>query len=269
MRKSYSAVRRYSHNIAGRDFVVGDVHGCFSQLDATLRALSYDVSRDRLFSIGDLVDRGPESNSVLDAVRRHRIKAIRGNHEDMILRWYYGYGSSEQLDINGGGWFIDLVNRGGLARPIANFIRTLPYAIEIETAYGVVGLLHADAPCSPWNLLMATLERERDEGMTKRKVLWQRSRWRSSKQSEVADWSTTLGSLLGLPAPAPSSAAANPYQSIEGVDAVIVGHTPVLEPTVRGNVINIDTGAVYGGNLTVIDLSDVPRLIDKSVTDVS
>ncbi|RQR60746.1 hypothetical protein DIE18_13615 [Burkholderia sp. Bp9125] len=269
MRKSYSAVRRYSNNIAGRDFVVGDVHGCFSQLDAVLGTLNYDVSCDRLFSIGDLVDRGPESNSVLDAVQRHRIKAIRGNHEDMILRWYYGYGSSEQLDINGGGWFIDLVNRGGLARPIANFMRTLPYAIEIETAFGVVGLLHADAPCSQWSELMATLERERDEGLTKRKVLWQRSRWRSSKQNEIADWSTTLGSLLGLPAPAPSSAKANPYQSIDGVDAVVVGHTPVSELTVRGNVINIDTGAVYGGNLTVIDLADVPRLIGTSESDVS
>jgi serine/threonine protein phosphatase 1 len=44
---------------------------------------------------------------------------------------------------------------------------------------------------------------------------------------------------------------------IEGVTAVIVGHTPTQEAAQRGNVINIDTGAVYGCKLTVFDLADV------------
>jgi serine/threonine protein phosphatase 1 len=45
------------------------------------------------------------------------------------------------------------------------------------------------------------------------------------------------------------------------VAAVIVGHTPVSAPLVRGNVINIDTGAVYGGALTILDLAELPLLL--------
>ncbi|BCF99357.1 hypothetical protein PPGU19_039260 [Paraburkholderia sp. PGU19] len=51
---------------------------------------------------------------------------------------------------------------------------------------------------------------------------------------------------------------------IENVTAVIVGHTPVSAVTAKDNVINIDTGAVYGGKLTIMDLADLPQWIDVS-----
>lgn len=56
-------------------------------LDAALKGLEFDPMRDRLFSVGDRVDRGRESPAVLDAVHRHQIKVVRGNHEQMILDW--------------------------------------------------------------------------------------------------------------------------------------------------------------------------------------
>lgn len=46
-------------NHAGRDFVVVDLHGCLDQLEALLKAIGFDPARDRLFSVGNLVDRGP------------------------------------------------------------------------------------------------------------------------------------------------------------------------------------------------------------------
>ena len=52
-------------NALGRDFAVGDVHGCFTRLQQGLDQLGFDPTRDRLFSVGDLVDRGPECESVL------------------------------------------------------------------------------------------------------------------------------------------------------------------------------------------------------------
>jgi len=50
-----------------------------------------------------------------------------------------------------------------------------------------------------------------------------------------------------------------------GVCAVVVGHTPLREVRVRGNVINIDTGAVFRwfGNLTVLDLAAIPVMLAK------
>ena len=48
-------------NESGRDFVVGDVHGCFRTLEHALGALTFDPNLDRLFGVGDLVNRGPHS----------------------------------------------------------------------------------------------------------------------------------------------------------------------------------------------------------------
>ena len=53
-------------NQAGRDLVVGDVHGCFRTLARALSQLEFDPSCDRLFGVGDLVDRGPHSEGRLD-----------------------------------------------------------------------------------------------------------------------------------------------------------------------------------------------------------
>ncbi|WP_080413225.1 metallophosphoesterase [Burkholderia ubonensis] len=260
MKKPYRAVTRYPCNTAGRDFVVGDLHGCFSHLDAQLAELGYDASRDRLFSVGDLVNRGPESPAVLDAVHRHRIKAIRGNHEDMILRWLYNDENAEQLMVNGGEWLWKLTGSPEL-RAICNFMASLPYAIEIECTWGIVGLLHADAPSDRWDVLTAALAAEGDRGLTRRKVLWQRSRWREDPPSKNRT-SSGLRELFGLPAEPASDASTKTHTGpVNGVVAVIVGHTPVPHPIVRGNVINIDTGAVYGGALTIMDLADVPKLL--------
>lgn len=55
---------KYRANILGRDFVVGDIHGEFSKLSKLLSLVGFDEHSDRLFSVGDLVDRGPESRQV-------------------------------------------------------------------------------------------------------------------------------------------------------------------------------------------------------------
>ena len=60
-----SRVRRFPLNARGREFAVGDIHGHFSRLDAALAAVRFAPDRDRWFSVGDLVDRGPESRDVL------------------------------------------------------------------------------------------------------------------------------------------------------------------------------------------------------------
>ncbi|WP_156803421.1 metallophosphoesterase [Frateuria aurantia] len=45
---------------------MGEIHGCFSRLEAALALVGFDAGRDRLFAVGDLVDRGPESAEVLN-----------------------------------------------------------------------------------------------------------------------------------------------------------------------------------------------------------
>ena len=52
--------RRFARKPLGRDLAVGDIHGYFSRLEQTLNQAGFDPARDRLFSVGDLTDRGPD-----------------------------------------------------------------------------------------------------------------------------------------------------------------------------------------------------------------
>lgn len=81
-----AGVVHYGQNTAGRDFAVGDIHGCFSALQQALDAIGFSESTDRLFSVGDLVDRGPESEQVLTWLDKPWFHAICGNHDFMTWR---------------------------------------------------------------------------------------------------------------------------------------------------------------------------------------
>ena len=63
-------IRRFSPNRLGRDLAVGDIHGYFALLQQALDSIDFDPERDRLFSVGDLTDRGPECAKALDWLAR-------------------------------------------------------------------------------------------------------------------------------------------------------------------------------------------------------
>lgn len=272
MNEPYRAVHRYSRNTLGRDLVVGDIHGCFSLLKAELQKLGFDPEFDRLFSVGDLIDRGDESDMVLEAVSRYGIKAVRGNHEQGILdwmalkgegpsqqflddmrtdadhalsEWAYCDGPTSQLAYNGGEWFVRLYGTDDMgwnqAQAITRYFSALPYAIEIETGHGLIGIVHADVPFASWHQLLRALDRPNPGESTREQILWDRRRWKSR------------------------AVAAH----IEGVTAVVAGHTPTHDVAQCGNLINIDTGAVYGNKLTILNLSDIRGELargDRSIT---
>ena len=60
----------FPKNHEGRDFVVGDLHGMFQTLEALMETVKFDTTIDRLFSVGDLVDRGPESKRVVEFLKQ-------------------------------------------------------------------------------------------------------------------------------------------------------------------------------------------------------
>ncbi len=62
-------------------WVVGDIHGCFSMLMKRLRECQFDPQQDLLVSVGDLIDRGPDSLGCLALLRESWMTAVRGNHE--------------------------------------------------------------------------------------------------------------------------------------------------------------------------------------------
>lgn len=68
-----------------RLILIGDVHGCVDELQALLRAVGHHRS-DKVVLVGDLVAKGPDSQGVVQLAREVRAWAVRGNHDDHVLR---------------------------------------------------------------------------------------------------------------------------------------------------------------------------------------
>lgn len=74
-----------------RHFVFGDIHGRFSTFVNLLDSINYDPAGDVLYSVGDLIDRGPDSVSVVKFFQQENCYAVRGNHEQFLVNpdeWY-------------------------------------------------------------------------------------------------------------------------------------------------------------------------------------
>ena len=72
-----------------RTIIIGDIHGCRDELEDLLDATGY-VKGDRVISVGDMVVRGPDPAGTLALLRAIGALAVRGNHEDRVLRVYEG-----------------------------------------------------------------------------------------------------------------------------------------------------------------------------------
>lgn len=80
-----TVIKKISANLDGRDFVVGDLHGCFDELGKLLEHVKFDPNQDRLFCTGDLIDRGPKSLDCLSLLSKKWFFSVLGNHEDLLL----------------------------------------------------------------------------------------------------------------------------------------------------------------------------------------
>lgn len=143
-------MNKFTQNVIGNDYVVGDIHGCFSKLQECLHEIGFFPTTDRLFSVGDLVDRGPESEDCAEWLAKPWFHAIRGNHEQMAIDASKGLYDPAIYAFNGGQWFLNLTEDH--KNWYADLFSKLPLWIEIETANGKVGLVHGDAPVD-WNLI--------------------------------------------------------------------------------------------------------------------
>ena len=220
-------VSKFKRNEQGRDLIVGDIHGHFTKLQSALDKIGFNPDAgDRLFSVGDLVDRGPESMQALEWLEKPWFHAVAGNHEDMAITWGNGGGSVGHYAANGGGW--NIANDDVTKRTIALAFEALPIAIEIETELGTVGVVHADCPAPSWGQFTSSLESDLISDMERMHLI------------AMAQWSRNRCDC-GDP------------RGVEGVRAVVVGHTPMNHMVMLGNVIYIDTGCWLGHDFCIID----------------
>ncbi|HZP43100.1 MAG TPA: metallophosphoesterase family protein [Candidatus Binatia bacterium] len=210
----------------GRTFTIGDVHGCARELETLLGGLPL-ARGDAVVCVGDYVDRGPDSRAVLDLLLALRDRDdvetvfLRGNHEEMALA-YLGRGGryGEAWGLNGGA--ATLRSYGLDARtPGREVARALPpahlaFLESLVLSHRAAGHLVVHAGIRPDRALA-----EQDE----EDLLWIREEFVMRPHA--------------LP------------------DTVVFGHTPHRDVLVDlPYKIGIDTGCVYGGALTALELGE-------------
>lgn len=136
--------------------IIGDIGG---QYDALMRLLDKMPADSIPVSVGDLIDRGPDSNKVVEFFRLHG-KAIKGNHEDMMIdflvkgekseynmtfRWpvWMGNGGRETLASYSDGKVKDNVEDVTIPASHLKWLMNLPSWIEED------GLIITHAPINP------------------------------------------------------------------------------------------------------------------------
>jgi serine/threonine protein phosphatase 1 len=240
----WKAVQRFAANQSGKDYVIGDIHGAYDSIIAAMRKVRFNPAVDRIFSVGDLVDRGAGSHRVLQFLAQPYVYAIRGNHEDMILNMHAD-GEPHAAEVrcmvqrNGFGWWLSASQADKLA--ILEAFRQLPVIIEVETHRGLVGMVHGDVP-KGMDWLTFVSQVEAGDRKTLKTALWGRERI----EQENSD---------GVP----------------GVGRIFVGHTPQWGGLRRfGNVYAVDTGAVFAeqghkdvdARQTMVELSTATQVLD-------
>lgn len=230
---------KFDVNTKGKDYCVGDCHGEYDRLISFLHKIGFNEKKDRLFCVGDLVNKGPNSDQVLDWLSQPWFYSVRGNHEQMIIDSHDPYNptADDVLCMNGGRWYFMLSEKE--RENVCWAFSSLPFMIEVETPVGCFGIVHADVPYNDWDRARKALYR--DDQHSKNFMLWDRSRYN--------------GNLTG---------------SVSGVDYVLVGHTPVSNVVQENNIIRLDTGAVFLNKLkefekgfTILNMTDF-KLISEA-----
>jgi len=206
----------------GRTVIVGDVHGCSSELETLLQHIEFAPRSDSLVLVGDVVARGPDSQGVLALMVRLGATSVRGNHEGKLLGWRRrGKPLGPDHDSLGRALSDD---EWRILEAMPLWIDLPEHGLRVVHA-GVVPGLDVDR-CPP-------------EALLKMRTVDAKGRW-----SDEPDAGVPWGALY------------------EGPPHVVFGHHARAEPQVHPWATGIDTGCVYGGRLTALVLSKgepVPR----------
>jgi serine/threonine protein phosphatase 1 len=210
--------------MSGRLFTVGDIHGCAPELEALLRGLGLTAG-DTVAFVGDYIDRGTYSSEVIDQLialrQRKDIRTIflKGNHEDMCLSYLGRAGHwGEAWHLNGG---VATLRSWGIdpQMPGSEAVEALPDG-HLEFLESLVPTFMTER----WLLVHAGIRPDVP----------------LAKQDEE-DLFWIREDFIAQPHPLPQT--------------VIYGHTPTRRVHVNlPYKIGIDTGCVYGGDLTCLEL---------------
>lgn len=260
-------------------YAIGDVQGCFDELQQLLDAVGFDRRKDRLWLVGDLVNRGPQSLAVLRFVRELGSAAVTvlGNHDLHLLTYAAGLAMPRPDDT------LDEVLAAPDRPELIDWLRGLPM-VHVEEDHVLVhaGLL------PQWSVQQAeALGREVEaalRGAQHREFLarlygskpdrWDDELRDADRLRVIVNAMTrmrfcTADGIMEFQTKGEATAAPPGYMPWFDVPArrsahhtVICGHWSALGLRVAPRLLALDSGCVWGGRLTAV------RLEDRAITQV-
>lgn len=254
-------------------YAIGDLQGCYVSLQALLEKLGFNKSRDTLWFVGDLVNRGPDSLACLRFVRGlgDRAIAVLGNHDLHLLAVAEGLGKAGKRDtiqpildapdrddllawlrsqklLHADNEFI-MVHAGllpqwslktaiGLAQEIEKLIRSRERRRFFKSMYGDEPALWDDALVGSARTRLVT------NAMTRMRLLNEHDEINLDYKGELA--TIPRGTVPWFAKRHPSTVH----------KTVIAGHWSALGLHVTPNFVGLDTGCAWGQQLTAMRLED-------------
>ena len=271
-----------------RLFAIGDIQGCAASFDALLRKIAFRPSRDRLWLVGDLVNRGPDSLAVLRRVMGlgRSVTCVLGNHDLHLLATVAGRRELSPADT-----FRDVLEAPDLGA-IVDWLRHRPLVHHDRSAKRL--LVHAGVPPA-WSAGQARAE-ARDVETLLRGRKW-RYALRAMYGGEPSAWSPKLRgadrrrfainaltrmrycdrrgrldlSYSGAPGTQPKGLI--PWFDVPDRRAanthIVFGHWAALGLLRRSDVTALDTGCVWGNYLTAVRLDRRARPVQVGASSVA
>lgn len=254
-------------------YAIGDLQGCYEEFQHLVELIGFNAARDKIWLVGDIVNRGPDSLSLLRAIMKlgNAVIPVLGNHDLHLLLLAEGIVKPHASDT------LQAVLDAPDRRDLLNWLRYRKlFHVEDEYALVHAGLLpswtisqaaelaneveavlcgknfhefclqmYGNEPNS-WNDSLTGYQRLRViiNAMTRLRVCTPDGRMEFSHKGELQ--CVPQGYLPWFEVPARASRSTT----------IIFGHWSALGLQVRKNILALDTGCVWGGKLTAIRLED-------------
>jgi bis(5'-nucleosyl)-tetraphosphatase (symmetrical) len=251
-------------------YAIGDVQGCFDELKALLAKLGYRKSRDRLWFVGDLVNRGPKSLEVLRFVRDlgERAVAVLGNHDLHLLAQAVGAEPLKEKDT-----FQDVLEARD-AGELLRWLRKRPmmhvegdYALvhaglvpnwSVERALALGGEVEAALAAPDYADFFRRMYGSSPSAWREDLAGWDRLRVIVNAMTRMR-FCTPEGRMelrtKGAKAPPGYRAWFETRPRAEKA-TIVFGHWSQLGLKLRARQVGLDSGCVWGGRLTALRLED-------------
>lgn len=232
-------------------YVIGDVQGCFITLERLLARIEFDPSRDRLWFVGDIVNRGPSSLEVLRFVRDlgERAIVVLGNHDLHLIARSRGTRAKKRRDT-----FDDVLgapDRDGLIEWLTGLPLLYREGANVMVHAGLLpawSLEHAEA------LARKIRKKLRDDRLSEKLRVAVDAFTRLRTCTESGEMCLDFA---GPPEQAP--AGCRPWFELAKIPdkvTIFFGHWASLGLHLGTHAVGLDTGCVWGGSLTAMRIED-------------